>query len=81
MAGSCEGFNPTDTAMCEACHREGGTWVIRPDGSYICSKTSWPEDNPTSSGLSTGKKVLAFLGGFVVLGGAVLLWRRYGGKR
>lgn len=44
MANRCEGFNATDTASCEECHRQGGTWVIRPDGSMICSHAAIPED-------------------------------------
>jgi hypothetical protein len=50
---TCEGFNESDTRACEECHaraptRDGyaWTWVIRPDGSMICSEApAAPDDD------------------------------------
>jgi len=78
MPGSCVGFNPTDTAMCEACHGEGGMWVVRPDGSVICSK-AWPEG--VAAGPSNARKALAFAGGLALVLVGNALWKQYGGRK
>lgn len=64
-----------DTAACEACHASGGTWVVRPDGSVICSMAHVPV--VVAAGPSNERKALAMLGGMALVLVGYALYRQY----
>lgn len=76
MSGSCLGLGPAETAACEACHVRGGTWVIRPDGSMICSVTT-SDASPGRPMSASDRKALAFLGGIALVFVVNWLYRQY----
>ena len=68
MSEGCEGLSERDTASCRECHESGGTWVIRPDGSQICSHATTYTGSLDTSGYTnrsgTGTALLLGLLGF-----------------
>lgn len=76
MSTRCEGMNATDTAACEDCHRRGYTWVIRPDGSMICSEAARFDPDGGGTGSSSGGSGTALLVGILGLLGAVVVGTR-----
>ena len=69
MSTRCEGLTPEDTARCEECHARGFTWVIRPDGSMICSEAARFNPDDEAGGSSAVPWVIGGLGllGLVLL--------------